>query len=498
MLKFPTSINYLSGSDIKCGEIFYQDFDNVSIICTFCELKTFNFEEFMEHLKNIHLENDQNDQDETCSVNELNSDKDEAGDNEEQFSKVIEFITESSLSDEEQLTDTNEHQSKHVMDKQKIYKGNDNDTDNDVNTQELEHLQNTDLENYLDEISSLNETMNRPDELKNDILEYINVEKFTKVIDFNSESSFSDEQLLTVVRKQKRKHKMKKRKIYKKHHDNNNEIVNNQELESEMSSTENLSETSLSKTKTLPKDQEFSCPDCQQIFPYVKDLTQHVNDCHNGYKCSQCDKRFHLPHHLKRHELTHQSYNHKGEKLYTCNGTDCMKIFTDPEVLKRHMEVHTFRALNFVCDFENCGKAFNSQNSLTSHKHAHKNKKKFVCDMCGFACRASTTLSIHLRTHTGEKPFPCELCEKHFISKSALKRHMLTHATTREYVCEICEATFTNNATLKRHRFIHSDKRPFQCKLCDKGFKQPHCLDAHIKYVHKETNHRTAFMQKNI
>lgn len=48
----------LSGSaNAKCGEIFCQSSSSFTIVCTFCEMKTFEFEDFLLHFKNVHFEN---------------------------------------------------------------------------------------------------------------------------------------------------------------------------------------------------------------------------------------------------------------------------------------------------------------------------------------------------------------------------------------------------------------------------------------------------------
>ncbi|KAM7349587.1 uncharacterized protein ACRADG_008458 [Cochliomyia hominivorax] len=238
--------------------------------------------------------------------------------------------------------------------------------------------------------------------------------------------------------------------------------------------------------KKIHKEQNYNCPDCQQNFALKKVLDKHVLEVHNGYKCSQCDKRFRLSHHHRRHEQTHKRTAFNGDRKYPCKMTECSKIFTDPEVLKRHLEVHNLMPKEFVCEFENCGKSFDTKSRLTAHKHTHRKVKNFVCDTCGFGCRAYGTLTIHQRIHTGEKPYACEICDRRFISTTAVNRHMLTHSNVRQFVCEICQTAFSTYGVLQRHRFIHSDKKTFQCKFCDKAFKQVHGLDGHMRRIHLE------------
>lgn len=231
--------------------------------------------------------------------------------------------------------------------------------------------------------------------------------------------------------------------------------------------------------------QFFFCPECKEKFPHKKYLDSHVYDFHNGYKCTLCDKRFRLRHHLRRHIQIHTA-----EKKFPCTIEKCGRSFSDEQYLKRHLEIHTMER-TFICDFENCGKAFQTQRRLIMHNYTHRGPKRLVCDTCGYSCRANITLRIHQRVHTGEKPFPCGECQKCFISKTALTEHMITHSKTRPHVCKICNANFANQRILQRHTFIHSDERNFKCKLCDSSFKQANGLDGHMRRMHRAPKIKT-------
>lgn len=41
----------------KCGEIFCHSPNDFTIFCKFCAMKSFNFEDFILHIKNLHFEN---------------------------------------------------------------------------------------------------------------------------------------------------------------------------------------------------------------------------------------------------------------------------------------------------------------------------------------------------------------------------------------------------------------------------------------------------------
>lgn len=55
MLKALNTSQTLQLVDKKCAEIFFRKENCFTIICTHCELKTFNFEEYLLHFKNVHL-----------------------------------------------------------------------------------------------------------------------------------------------------------------------------------------------------------------------------------------------------------------------------------------------------------------------------------------------------------------------------------------------------------------------------------------------------------
>ncbi|KAM7349590.1 uncharacterized protein ACRADG_008461 [Cochliomyia hominivorax] len=376
MLKILTPTNLFSSRQTKCGEIFYQNFNKFFMVCTFCEMKFFQYEEFFLHVQNTHLED--------CLQ--------------------IDFENEDEM-----------------------------DKANDEHCVDEEHL-----------------------------MEDSNLEE---------ENSSNEEEFLTILQHFKGEY----------HANEENKITNEEKLETQSPQP--------AKSKKIPKAPVvFTCSDCKQTFPYRKVLDEHMFECHNGYKCSLCDNRFRLPHHLRRHEQLHSS------EKFACPIEQCGKLYKSPEYLKHHMEVHTL-SKTFVCEFEDCSKAFESERRLNAHydrshggEFSTKRRKKnaFVCDSCGLVCWSNAILSRHLLLHTGEKAFACEVCGKRFALKGYLTLHMERHKNNRKYVCGICQAGFNSSDILQRHKYIHLDKKLFQCKLCDKSFKQPHGLDGHMRRLHME------------
>ena len=55
MLKILPTFDFENKIQSKCGEIFYHNFNNFTIFCTLCEVKLFQFDDFILHLQNLHL-----------------------------------------------------------------------------------------------------------------------------------------------------------------------------------------------------------------------------------------------------------------------------------------------------------------------------------------------------------------------------------------------------------------------------------------------------------
>lgn len=57
MLKILPPANLSQQAKVKCGEIFSHSFTDFTIYCTFCDIKSFKFEDFLLHIQNLHFEN---------------------------------------------------------------------------------------------------------------------------------------------------------------------------------------------------------------------------------------------------------------------------------------------------------------------------------------------------------------------------------------------------------------------------------------------------------
>ncbi|XP_055705860.1 zinc finger protein 182-like [Phlebotomus papatasi] len=174
------------------------------------------------------------------------------------------------------------------------------------------------------------------------------------------------------------------------------------------------------------KKEAISCQYCQEKVSSKYQLKKHIKDKHRNdtvkkkkyeTSCNICMKVFSLPHYLQRHML-----RHSDKKEIICE--ICGKPFKNIQTLFNHKKLHTGEK-PFKCDFPNCGRTFRDSSSITVHKRCHLDERPFPCNYCGKCFRDKGTLRIHYRQHTGENPYKCELCGKETKQKQNLKSHMM-------------------------------------------------------------------------
>jgi KRAB domain-containing zinc finger protein len=154
------------------------------------------------------------------------------------------------------------------------------------------------------------------------------------------------------------------------------------------------------------------------------------------------------------------------------------------------MQTH-FTDKKFVCNIDDCKKAFKTYNSYYAHKRKHqvKNSAKYNCASCDKVFTSHSVLLTHVKSHTGET-FTChyEGCTKAYTHKQNLNMHLLTVHTQsgKVFKCEQCSKTLSNSNALRIHLAkVHNAAKTKICDSCDLKFASDQLLNVHKKQVHQ-------------
>lgn len=166
-----------------------------------------------------------------------------------------------------------------------------------------------------------------------------------------------------------------------------------------------------------------------------------------------------------------------------------LRTTTSPQVSKkrrkRSTHVERFK-ITYACS--ECGKEYNSSNSLNQHMDAVHNGVRWKCMVCDREFSYKNDLLVHLNTvHSDRKKLQCEICS---ASVYDMKKHMLRHEERDlDIRCGDCDKEFSNTECLRNHiRRMHStDPKQYLCKICAKEFRSSTTLKNHID-SHKEVS----------
>ena len=146
---------------------------------------------------------------------------------------------------------------------------------------------------------------------------------------------------------------------------------------------------------------------------------------------------------------------------------------------------------------ENCGKSFQTNESLKDHETTHKEVPS-PCDICNKVYKSNKQLKHHKSTVHTENTFTCNECPTKFSTTSNLRRHIKTFHEKEFIDCSICEDKILSTK-LNRHKISCAKKngtvfvdveekkeKTYSCKKCDKVFSFKHALVSHERYYHKK------------
>ena len=147
---------------------------------------------------------------------------------------------------------------------------------------------------------------------------------------------------------------------------------------------------------------------------------------------------------------------HSNERPFVCDYENCAKAFKTSTDFARHVRTHTGER-PYACTFPDCGRRFKTSAQCYTHARQHEKDPKpaFVCaeEGCQKAFSTRGNLTAHARVHSGERPFVCryEGCGKSYAEHSSLYRHHATHEGAKKYRCGICGKSYGQSSTLRAH-----------------------------------------------
>jgi hypothetical protein len=195
-----------------------------------------------------------------------------------------------------------------------------------------------------------------------------------------------------------------------------------------------------------------TCHICGKNFCRKSAFNTHMRDFHEGktYKC-HCGREFNsnsklFKHKRWKHEDCKVPCTYCGKVImkdglaehmrvdpedkfasYIC--PDCNQSFPNKRCLKHHQLLHQER--NFICDFPDCQRAYQTLSHLQSHQKWHTNAKSLECPYadCGKTYSKQQGLKIHIATkhQNYRKKCPIEFCTYETGLYQDMRGHVKRH-----------------------------------------------------------------------
>ncbi|XP_067634643.1 zinc finger protein 234-like [Eurosta solidaginis] len=396
----PTSYGQAKNS-VRCGEIVCYDNVNFTIICVLCEMKLFEFDDFMLHYQNVHLRGNAIDSD------NINDGELEACIKDEEFENV-EYLAE--------LNDNGAINAVRILDGLV--------TIENITTATKES--NAAAANTDNSIEYENEALNVATNLNDD--EFNNDDDADSMKGDSDWKPIVDEDEDNYILKKPRKPKSYQCEYCQKFY-----------------TTDRILKMHIQLKHLRPKD--FKCEQCGAEYAEQRSLDSHIRKNHIGFPCTQCARTYKSARSLRVHMLSH-----KAIKEHVCDYENCGKGFVSATRLKVHQKIHT-EERNYVC--ETCGYRTRQKDALVVHKRTHTGEKPFGCDICGRRFMSSSLLTEHKPMHSSERPHRCGVCGAAFSRAKALYHHKYLHLGVKKFVCKLCGRAYAQMAGLAGHMRQH-------------------------------------------
>lgn len=120
-----------------------------------------------------------------------------------------------------------------------------------------------------------------------------------------------------------------------------------------------------------------------------------------------------------------------------------------------------------LCQFPGCGRSFDRPNLLKRHIKVHSGEassSRFVCDVCKKSFESGSKLEDHYRRHTGERPFQCHVCGNKFRYKGDRTKHLKNlhgiHKSLESSPAASSSATTTTNGLAESESAATNETSP--------------------------------------
>ncbi|XP_046433017.1 uncharacterized protein LOC124185865 [Neodiprion fabricii] len=139
--------------------------------------------------------------------------------------------------------------------------------------------------------------------------------------------------------------------------------------------------------------------------------------------CDVCGKFFNnVLHHIERHRLNFKQNNIQDRDNTVLNTVKESTSFTNGVLTYSKQPRKKKKSLNPVLCYI-CGKILCGTHTFHQHMRIHTTVM-YDCNVCGKQFNRQSNLITHRRVHTREKPFECDICKMVFGYKCSIKGHI--------------------------------------------------------------------------